>query len=278
MKRDLRWLWLTGLALLITAAVYYFTALAPAALDACDVRAAAPPPESVTPVCTYTVAEVYPHDAEAFTQGLQYVDGALYEGTGRYGRSSLRRVALESGEVLEQVDLAEQHFGEGVTVLDGRVYQLTWNSNVGFVYDLATLELLQTFQYPTEGWGLTHDGVRLIMSDGSDWLYTLDPQTLAQTPLVAVTDETGPVRQLNVLEYIHGYVYANIWHSDRIARIDPQTGRVAAWLDLTGLRPPATVENSEAVLNGIAFDPGTGRLFVTGKLWPALFEIELRAQ
>jgi glutamine cyclotransferase len=277
-SRAPRWLWPAGLLVLAFAALAYWLTAAPRSTDACDVRAARLAlPEGPAPVCTYTVVREYPHDLQAYTQGLQFVDGVLYEGTGKYGRSSLRRVALESGEVLQQIDLAADFFGEGLTVLDGRVYQLTWQSKIGFIYDASTFEALGSFSYPTEGWGLTHDGRRLIMSDGSAVLYALDPQTLEQTPLVTVTDAAGPVERLNELEYINGYVYANVWQTDRIAKIDPATGRVVAWLDLTGLRPPGTLQESDSVLNGIAYDARLDRLFVTGKLWPALFEIDVRA-
>lgn len=257
----------------------------PTPLDECDPRAVQPsraaqpsPPTDAPPLCTYTVVHEYPHDAAAFTQGLQFVDGGLYEGTGLDGASSLRRVALETGEVLQQIDLDFDYFGEGVTVLDGRVYQLTWDTNLGFVYDAATFEQLQTFSYPTEGWGLTHDGQRLIMSDGTATLYTLDTATLTQAPLVTVADTAGPIALLNELEYINGYVYANVWHTDRIAKIETASGRVVAWLDLTGLRPAETLALPQAVLNGIAYDAAKNRLFVTGKLWPTLFEIELQSQ
>ncbi|MGQ0601198.1 MAG: glutaminyl-peptide cyclotransferase [Anaerolineales bacterium] len=250
----------------------------PTPLDVCDPRATQTPlPTDAPPVCTYIVMREYPHDAAAFTQGLQFVDGVLYEGTGLDGASSLRRVALETGEVLQQIDLDFEYFGEGVTVFDGRVYQLTWDTNVGFVYDVATFEQLQTFSSPTEGWGLTHDGQRLIMSDGTATLYTLDTATLAQAPLVTVADATGPIALLNELEYINGYVYANVWHTDRIAKIETASGRVVAWLDLAGLRPAGTLASPQAVLNGIAYDAAKNRLFVTGKLWPTLFEIELRS-
>jgi glutamine cyclotransferase len=250
----------------------------PTPLDACDPRATAgPPPTGLTPTCTFTIVAEYPHDAAAFTQGLQFVDGVLYEGTGLDGQSSLRRVDLESGTVEQRVDLGFEYFGEGITVLGDRIFQLTWDTNIGFVYDRATFTQLQTFEYPTEGWGLTHDGQRLIMSDGSPTLYTLDAQTLAQTPLANVADATGPIALLNELEYINGYVYANVWKTDRIAKIVPETGQVVAWLELSGLRPAEAMRSPEAVLNGIAYDAANDRLFVTGKLWPKLFEIKLHS-
>jgi uncharacterized repeat protein (TIGR01451 family) len=226
---------------------------------------------------TYTIVSAYPHDPDAFTQGLVYEDGVLYEGTGLRGRSTLRRVVLETGEVLQSYDLPSEYFGEGITIYGDRIIQLTWQSRVGFVYDKASFELLQEFTYPTEGWGMTYDGERLIMSDGTSTLYFWDPETLEEVGQVDVYDESGPVVKLNELEYIQGEVYANIWLTDSIAKIDPQTGRVTGWIDLTGLLDPGSVTQPVNVLNGIAYDPQNDRLFVTGKLWPALFEIDLVA-
>jgi glutamine cyclotransferase len=247
----------------------------PSAFGALSTGGAAP---ETTPTCTYTVVRAYPHDREAFTQGLVYLgDGELIEGTGLNGRSSLRRVRLETGEVLQHYDLSSEYFGEGVAVLGERVYQLTWRSGVGFVYGLDTFALQRTFNYPTEGWGLTHDGQRLIMSDGTDALYFLDPATLAATGSLRVRDGEAPVTQLNELEYVNGWVYANVWQTDRVAKIDPATGRVAAWLDLSGLLSAEDRAQPVDVLNGLAYDAATERLFVTGKLWPKLFEIRLAA-
>ena len=229
---------------------------------------------AATPVFGYRVLAAYPHDPQAFTQGLVYYQGDFYEGTGLRGRSSLRKVDLETGNVLQIRHLPDQYFGEGVTLFDDRLYQLTWQSHIGFIYDRASFDLLATFQYPTEGWGLTHNGRELIMSDGSATLFFLDPQTLHLLHQIQVRDENGPVRRLNELEYIDGEVYANIWQTDRIARIDPETGRVLAWIDLTGLLPPEDRPGAN-VLNGIAWDEEGERLFVTGKLWPKLFQIEL---
>jgi len=229
---------------------------------------------AATPVYGYRVIAVYPHDADAFTQGLVYYQGNFYEGTGLRGHSSLRKVDLETGAVLQIRNLPQRYFGEGVTLFDDRLYQLTWQSHVGFVYDRASFNLLATFQYPTEGWGLTHNGRELIMSDGTPALHFLDPTTLQELRRVMVWDEHGPVQRLNELEYIDGEVYANIWQTDRIARIDPKTGRVRAWIDLSGLLPPEDRPGAN-VLNGIAWDAAGGRLFVTGKLWPKLFQIEL---
>jgi glutamine cyclotransferase len=223
---------------------------------------------------TYRVVNVYPHDPAAFTQGLVFDDGQLYESTGLWGRSSLRRVALESGTVLQQHNLGAEYFGEGLALFRGRLFQLTWQNGIGFVYDAATFELLRTWQYAGEGWGLTHDGEQLIMSDGSATLRFLDPDTLDVRRTIRVTDGERPVEMLNELEYVNGEVFANVWQTDWIARIDPVSGLVTGWVDLSGL---LTVEERAAadVLNGIAYDRAGQRLFVTGKLWPRLFEIVL---
>jgi glutaminyl-peptide cyclotransferase len=224
----------------------------------------------------YKVKNTYPHDPSAFTQGLVYLDGVLYEGTGLRGRSNLRRVELESGRVLQRTDLLPMFFGEGIAVLGEHIYQLTWTSGVGFVYDKKTMTLLREFRFGVqEGWGMTHDGKSLIVSDGSPNLYYWDPETLRETKRIVVRDGTTPVERLNELEYIDGEIYANIWQEDRIARISPETGQVLAWIDLTDLLAPADRSGHEDVLNGIAYDPAGKRLFVTGKLWPKLFEIEL---
>lgn len=236
--------------------------------------AGSPTPQAI-PVYSYRILHVYPHDPAAFTQGLVYEDGVLYEGTGLRGRSSLRRVALATGEVLQQRDLPDQLFGEGITIWGDAVIQLTWQSHVGFVYDKASFDLRRQFRYPTEGWGITHDGTRLIMSDGTATLHFWDPATLAEIGQVKVYDDAGPVTRLNELEYVRGEIYANIWQTDRVARIDPQTGRVVGWIDLGGLLNKGETGQPVDVLNGIAYDPDGGRLFVTGKLWPSLFEIEL---
>ncbi len=229
-----------------------------------------------TPVDGYTILNTYPHDTNAFTQGLLFADGVLYEGTGLTGRSSLRRVDLTSGTVLQQRTLPnDQQFGEGVTLFDGKLYQLTWQAKTAYLYDKESFTLLDSFSYPTQGWGLTHDGQYLIMSDGTPTIYFRDPQTFAEVRQITVYDEQGPVSRLNELEYIEGEIYANVWHTDLIARIDPATGQITRWLDLTGLLEPGEVSHSEAVLNGIAYDAHDERLFVTGKLWPKLFEIEI---
>ena len=225
----------------------------------------------------YVIVDRFPHDPAAFTQGLVYVDGIFYEGTGLYGRSTLRTVDPETGAVLRGASLPEQYFGEGITLFDGKLYQLTWKSQTGFILDPDTFELLDTFTYPSEGWGLTHDGTSLIMSDGTNQLTFLDPETLTQTGRIEVFDGETPIVALNELEYINGQVYANIWQTDDIAVIDPETGLVLAWIDLSGLLSPEEKTQSVDVLNGIAYDAEADRLFVTGKLWPALFEIDLVA-
>jgi glutamine cyclotransferase len=234
----------------------------------------APPVSNVTPVYSYNVINTYSHDRGAFTQGLVFEDGVLYEGTGLNGRSSLRRVDLETGEVLQIYELP-RFFGEGITVYGDSVIQLTYEAHVGFVYDKDSFELLREFNYSTQGWGITTDGERLIMSDGSATLYFWDPETFEETGRVEVYDRDGPVKRLNELEYIHGEVYANVWQTNRIARIDPGTGQVVGWIDLSGLLTAEDRIPPVDVLNGIAYDEKKDRLFVTGKLWPKLFEIEL---
>ena len=228
-----------------------------------------------TPVHSYRIKNSYPHDSSAFTQGLVYSDGILYESTGLRGRSSVRRVTLETGNILSQTRLLPEFFSEGIAVLGDRIYQLTWTTGVGFIYDKKTLALLQEFRYGIEGWGMTHDGKSLIVSDGSATLYYWDPKTLREVKRLAVTDGGKPVTNLNELELVEGEIYANIWQRDRIARVSPETGKVTGWIDLKGLLTPADRHGGEDVLNGIAYDPAKKRLFVTGKLWPKLFEIEI---
>jgi glutaminyl-peptide cyclotransferase len=238
------------------------------------------PPVSVlafpaVPNLTYKVLNTYPHDRMAFTEGLVIDGGALYESTGLNGQSSLRRVDLESGKVLQSVPLDQQYFGEGVTTWKDQIVQLTWQSHVGFVYDKATFKLLKTFNYPGEGWGLTHDDQSLIMSDGTPTIHFLDPVTLQETKRITVTDKGQPIVNLNELEYVHGEILANVWQTDHIARIAPDTGAVIGWIDLAGLLSQADRQQPVDVLNGIAYDAVRDRLFVTGKLWPKLFEIAL---
>ena len=228
-----------------------------------------------TPVYGYRVLAEYPHDPGAFTQGLVYTDGILYEGTGLYGGSSLRKVELETGEVLQIYSLPREYFGEGIAIHGQRILQLTWQNRGGFIYDRDTFDLLDTFSYPTEGWGLTHDGTRFFMSDGTSTLHFWDLDTLEEIGQVQVHDENGPVPCLNELEYIDGQVYANIWQTDYVAVIDPASGQVAAWIDLAGLLESPEESLAADVLNGIAYDVEGDRLFVTGKWWSRLFEIEL---
>jgi glutamine cyclotransferase len=204
-----------------------------------------------------------------------YEDGWLYEGTGLKGDSSLRKVELSSGNVVQVLDLPSELFGEGVTVFDDRIIQLTWHANVGFIYDKDTFELLEQFQYPTEGWGITHDGSHLIMSDGTATLYILDPERMVEIDTIQVHDGNGPVIRLNELEYVDGELLANVWQTDLIARIDPETGQVTGWIDLTGLLTLDNPKHQVDVLNGIAYDTEGDRLFVTGKWWPRLYEIKL---
>lgn len=227
------------------------------------------------PTYTFAIINAYTHDRDAFTQGLAFENGTLYEGTGLYGKSSLRRVDLKSGKVLQVHALPYEYFGEGITIFKDTIIQLTWQSNRGFVYDKNSLGLLGEFTYATEGWGITQNGKRLIMSDGTSTLYFLDANTFVVTGHVQVYDNNVPVTNLNELEYIRGQVYANVWGTDSIAMIDPNSGRVTGWIDLSGLLPPQTDGMRVDVLNGIAYDTANDRLFVTGKLWPSLFEIEL---
>jgi len=228
-----------------------------------------------TPIYTCEIVNTYPHDPEAFTQGLVFENGVLYESTGLQGRSSVRKVDVKTGSVLQMRRLPAQLFGEGVTVFGDRLIQLTWQSGVGLVYEKKSFRLLKEFTYATEGWGLTHDGRRLIMSDGTATLRFLEPQTFKELGSIAVFDRNGPVGGLNELEYVRGEVFANVWPTSRIARIDPASGRVLAWIDLEALARRHTTMNPHAVLNGIAYDPRADRLFVTGKLWPNLYEIKL---
>jgi len=227
------------------------------------------------PTYGYKIVNLYPHDPNGFTQGLVFVDGFLFEGTGLRGRSSLRKVDLATGTILQYRNLPAHFFGEGVTVYHNKVIQLTWRANLGFVYDKDTFQLIETFHYPTEGWGITHDGEHLIMSDGTSTLYLLHPKTYKEIGLIKVHDRKGPVSNLNELEYVQGLIFANVWQTEKIAQISPETGEVVGWIDLRGLLRPEDRVHRVDVLNGIAYDQRNARLFVTGKLWPRLFEIEL---
>lgn len=228
-----------------------------------------------TPVAGYQLVRSFPHDPEAFTQGLVFLDGVLYESTGLNGRSGIRRVKLETGEVLQIQPLESRYFGEGIAVVGDRIIQLTWQSGVGFVYDRATFERQRTFTYEGEGWGLAYDGTRLIMSDGTATLRFLDPQTLKETGRLQVTDRGKPVGQLNELEIVKGEIVANVFQSLRIVRISPKTGEVLGWIDMRGLLTPAEASRVD-VMNGIAYDAKNDRLFVTGKYWPKIFEVKVR--
>ncbi|TRO54703.1 glutaminyl-peptide cyclotransferase [Candidatus Bathyarchaeota archaeon] len=231
------------------------------------------PPE-LEPLYTYQVVNKYYHDPGAFTQGLVVYDGVFIEGTGLYGRSSIRYVDIETGEVLEKVDLAPEYFGEGVAILDNTIYQLTWREHTGFTYDL-NLQKTGEFSIPNEGWGLTTDGTQLIMSDGTATLSFIDSDTMNIVSTVKITFEDEDVVRLNELEYINGMVYANIWQTDLIAIINPDDGEVVSWIDLTGIKNELDSALGADVLNGIAYDPETEKLYVTGKLWSNLFEIQL---
>lgn len=241
-------------------------------------NASTPPPtttaaESEPPVYRYRIVNTFPHDRNAFTQGLEFHNGYLYESTGLNGQSSLRKVELRTGRVLQIHRLPQEYFAEGITLFGNRIYQLTWQNGVCFVYNLNNFRQETQFRYYGEGWGLTNDGKYLIMSDGSETITFRDPETFAEVRKITVRAQGKPVKNLNELEYIDGEIWANIWYSDMIARIDPQTGIVKAWVDMEGL--PVPNRGSEEVLNGIAYDRQNKRIFVTGKNWSKLFEIEL---
>lgn len=244
-------------------------------------KAASPKPTQMitpdrVPTYSYEVIHAYPHDSEAFTQGLVFYQGGLYESTGLNGSSSIRQVEIETGKVLKKVNVDDAYFAEGLALLNGRLYQLTWQTQKGFVYDLNLSRVPPDFSYTGEGWGLTHDSHSLIMSDGTSHIRFLNPDTFEVKRTITVRDNERDITQINELEYIKGEIYANIWLTDRIARIDPQSGNVNSWINLTGLTPPEVQPNSGAVLNGIAYDEVSDRLFVTGKLWPKLFEIKVK--
>lgn len=227
------------------------------------------------PVYGYKIIHIYPHDHNAFTQGLEYRGGFLYEGTGLNGRSSLRKVDLESGKVLQEIRLDSKYFGEGITLVDQRIIELTWQSHQGFVYDRNTFRLIRSFDYPGDGWGLTNDGRQIYMSDGTAQIRFWNPSTLQEIRRITVHDGPAPVDQLNELEYVHGEIFANVWQTDRIARVAPTDGHVTGWIDLSGLLTVTDRAEGADILNGIAYDSLGDRLFVTGKLWPKLFEIQL---
>ena len=273
-------LWRGGAALLATLSLG-FTACTqtppPAAVAAPQVAApVAAPAAPPVPEYGYTVVHSWHHDPQAFTQGLIIEKGVLYESTGLEGRSSLRRVDLETGKVLKKVEVPSRYFAEGMTLFEGKIFQLTWQAQKGFIYDPQTFRKTGEFAYTGEGWGLTHDDKYLILSDGTADIRFLDPHTFKVVRTIHVVRDGYPLVELNELEYIKGEIWANIWQTDTIARINPQTGAVVGLVDLTGLRPAP--ENNEPidVLNGIAYDAAHDRLFVTGKLWPRLFEIRFK--
>ncbi|HEX9173819.1 MAG TPA: glutaminyl-peptide cyclotransferase [Telluria sp.] len=233
--------------------------------------------QAAIPVYGFVVKKSYPHDPQAFTQGLFFHNGFLYESTGLKGSSTVRKVELATGKVLQKTALAPEIFGEGITGIGNDIISITWTTQVGFVFDMKSFKLRQRFSYTGEGWGLANDGKQLYMSDGSAAIRVLDRKSLAETGRIQVTAEGKPIDRLNELEWVDGELFANIWGTDVIARIDPATGKVQGWIDLTGLLEPARrgTSSPDAVLNGIAYDSKRHRLFVTGKLWPQLFEIEL---
>jgi glutaminyl-peptide cyclotransferase len=237
---------------------------------------ALPAARAAVPVYSYELVKTYPHDTQAFTEGLFYLNGFLYESTGLERQSGIRKVKLETGEVLQKVDIPPQYFGEGIVNWKNRLISLTWKSEVGFVYDLNTLKVQRHFAYKGEGWALTQDGKRLIMSDGTPELRFLDPETLKETGRVTVTYDGKPVPQVNELEWVKGKIYANVWHTDMLIIVDPTRGDVTGVVDLTGLMPTSQrPPGPDSVLNGIAYDAVHDRLFVTGKNWPKLFEIRV---
>lgn len=228
-----------------------------------------------TPVYTYKVVNIFPHDPQAYTQGLVFHDGFFYEGTGLNGRSSLRKVRLETGEVVQKINLAPEFFGEGIVLVGDEIMQLTWKAHKGFIYRSSDFQLLREFAYPGEGWGLTSHGNEVFMSDGSSEIRILDGKTMREKRRLKVREGNQPVLKLNELEFVEGEIFANVWQTDRIARISPKTGKVLGWIDLKGLLNPMYRRTSDAVLNGIAYDAAKKRLFVTGKLWPNIYEIQL---
>jgi len=234
----------------------------------------APVAAASAPVSSYRIVKIYPHDRAAFTEGLFFQDGVLWESTGQNGSSWIRKVRLENGEVLQQTPLEPQYFGEGIVAWKKSLIQLTYKTEIGFVYDITTMKRLRSFNYTGEGWALTHDGTRIIMSDGSSSLRFLEPETLKETGRLPVKDAGKPVLELNELEFVKGEILANVWKTERIARISPKTGQVIGWVDLSGLLDPRDATGVD-VMNGIAYDAAGDRLFVTGKLWPKLFEIRI---
>ena len=236
-----------------------------------------PPQASKAPQYGYTVVRSFPHDPKAYTQGLEYFDGFLYEGTGLKGNSAVRKVEIESGKVMQEAKLHPQYFGEGITIAQGKVFQVTWQDKAGFVYDAKTLKFIRNFSYFGEGWGLTHDPAGLVLSDGSSTLRFLEPTRFREHRRIKVMDAGVAIERLNELEMVRGEIWANVWQTDYIVRISPKEGRVLGWINLKGLLGAPTAKlSAEAVLNGIAFDSQKNRIFVTGKLWPRVFEIVVK--
>lgn len=233
--------------------------------------------DAAIPVYGYKVVRTYPHDRQAFTEGLFYRDGFLYESTGMVGASSIRKVELETGHVLQQRDLPPPDYGEGIVAWRSKLVELTWQSQKGYTYDLDSFRPTGSFHYPGEGWALTADNRHLYMSDGTPFLRVLDPETLEQVSSIMVTADGKPVKNINELEWVKGQIYANVWLTSRIARIDPVSGDVVGWIDLSGLgpKPDQMIDPANDVLNGIAYDAEHDRLFVTGKQWPRIYEIKL---
>ena len=237
---------------------------------------------STVPLYTYDIVKVYPHDPRAFTQGLAFLNGVLYEGTGGRGsdtfHSSLRKVEIETGKVLQKHDLAPDYFGEGISIIGDKAFQLTWREHTAFVYNLADLKPQKEFKYSGEGWGLATDGTMLFMSDGTHVIRVVDPATFETKRTIVVNDEKGsPVMQLNELEVVNGEIWANIWQSGKIVRIDPANGKLLGRVDFENLVKQEQADNDDAdVLNGIAYDPASDRLFITGKLWKRLFEVKIK--
>jgi glutamine cyclotransferase len=271
MNAKKNWIWLCVIILLTILIILVAVRLKPVDHQ----RPISSIPSELDFLAGYRVINQYPHDPQAYTQGLIFHEGYLYESTGLRGYSTLRKVDLASGEVVQMIKLDDVFFAEGLTLWNKTLVQLTWQEQIGFLYNLDDFTLIDTFSYNTEGWGLTHDGSNLIMSDGTSTLFFLDPSTLKVVRTVEVSDNGAPVTRINELEYVLGEVYANIWQTKSIARIDPSSGLVNGWIDLGGLLPVDVNPGSVDVLNGIAYDPTQDRLFVTGKLWPYLFEIAL---
>ncbi len=233
--------------------------------------------QPAVPVYTYEIVNTWPHDSKAFTQGLVFYHGWFYESAGRYGSSSLRKVEPVTGKIAKKVNLDSQYFAEGMTILKEKIYQLTWMEHKGFIYDLKNLRREGEFAVDGEGWGLADDEQSLVMSDGTNQLRFIDPSTFKVSRSVMVCDHGAPLMHLNELEFVKGEIFANIWKSDRIVRIDPHDGHITGWIDLTNLLPADQRANPEEdVLNGIAYDEKDDRLFVTGKRWPKIFEIRLK--